>query len=147
MNLLFTKIVLEHSTTYQIPPHLTRIELEQIFLEILLQVSNQFETMQGSFPISLIPGASQSSFRNGDMNGNLISFYASINNTSSKEIKASFNEASTKEALLHLDDSNNWTENLTHRHSSIPSKIKQLLYPKKKIKLHSLSDKTNFHLK
>lgn len=79
--------VAEYIESRKIKPYLTVSEEKQVFLDIFLSVTESFETMQSQFPYLLIPDSRKSSFRDGDLTGNLISFYIATNNTNISEVK------------------------------------------------------------
>lgn len=74
------------------------------FLEIFENVSQQFETMQNQLPLSFLPGASNSSFRNGDLNGNLISVFKAFENISTNELKNDLRVSSKVEAITTISN-------------------------------------------
>ena len=80
-------VVAECSESRIVKPRLTAKEEQLAFFEIFKSVSNSFEKMQAKFPFKLIPESNGSSFREGDLMGNLISYYCSVSNTHLSEIK------------------------------------------------------------
>ncbi len=57
------------------------------FLFIYVSVSNAFEALQARFPYRIIPASYRSSFEDGDLAGNLISYYLAVSNTSVEALK------------------------------------------------------------
>ena len=55
---------------------------EAAFLHLYVSVSTAFERLQGRFPYRLLPASYRSSFEDGDLAGNLISYYLAVSNTS-----------------------------------------------------------------
>ncbi len=81
-------LIATFSETRKIPPFLSVKEEKEVFLEIFASVSKSFEEMQGSFPFSLIPSCNASSYRNGDLTGDLISYYLAVSDCSTTDIKS-----------------------------------------------------------
>ncbi|MFM7022885.1 MAG: hypothetical protein ACKOXB_07890 [Flavobacteriales bacterium] len=80
-------VVAEYKECRLIKPHLTLKEGQEVFMEMFKSVSNSFEKMQGEFPFNVISDSYNSSFREGDLMGNIISCYCAISNTQVNEIK------------------------------------------------------------
>ena len=94
-----SSFIVAQRETRRFAPHLSVMEEKVAFLEIFSSASLAFETMQGSFPVVLIPGSSGSSFRPGDLMGDFISYYSSISGMEISDIKESLHVVSKEEAL------------------------------------------------
>ena len=121
------------SESRRIPPHLNEEEVKEVFLEIFVSVSESFEQMQGSFPYSLMPGCANSSFRNGDLTGDLISYFIAVSNISTEEFKEALTIFDAKSSLEKYEDEGmkektNWslTENDRNKNNSIINELKEL---------------------
>lgn len=97
-------IISESSESRRIKSGLTQKEERLVFFDIFKSVSNSFEKMQAEFPYNLIPASNNSSFREGDLMGNIISFYCSVNNISINDIKNKLTISNTEESLNHYNE-------------------------------------------
>ena len=79
--------------------NLTPEEEKKAFLHIFLSVSNAFEHMQGQLPYSLFGSSRKSSFRDGDLAGDLISYYGAVSNVTLKDMKQGLPLLSTAASL------------------------------------------------
>ena len=80
-------IVIGVSERRKMPPHLSLAEEKIVFLEIFTSVSYSFEQLQASFPYTIDPASRNSSFRSGDLMGNLISYYLAVSNITLDDFK------------------------------------------------------------
>jgi hypothetical protein len=79
-------LIAETSATYKLPINITQSQEDEIGLLILIEVSEKFEEMQGEFPFNLIEEVQSSSFRKGDLTGNLLSYYLALHSLNRNEI-------------------------------------------------------------
>lgn len=91
--------VAEYTETRKLPTHLTSEEEQIVFLEIFTSVTASFEKMQGELPYAIIPQTRASSFRKGDLMGNLLSFYMAISSTTVATLRDDLTMVSSAEAL------------------------------------------------
>ncbi len=88
--------------TYEVAGGLTPAELNRVAFGIYVEVSDAFEEMQGSFPSCLDGASRRSSFRAGDLTGNLIGFYCALHGCEPTELLPSLGESSVEKALHAL---------------------------------------------
>ena len=79
-------VVAEFTQCRNIRTKLSLQEEQEAFLEIFMGVSEGFEKMQSRFPYVLMEVSPGSSFREGDLTGNLLSFYSAAYNVSTDSI-------------------------------------------------------------
>ena len=72
--------------------------IKNAFLKVFTSVSEGFESMQNK-PIYALSGSKPSSFREGDLMGNLISFYCVVSKSSVSEVKQQLTLWNTKNSL------------------------------------------------
>jgi hypothetical protein len=102
------------SETRKFPKLHDKRALEMSFFEIFKSVSIQFETMQAEFPLSLLPGSRNSSFRNGDLMGDYFSFLQSISRLDSSTFQNKILKSHNPSMVLP-NSSNNFREKQTWR--------------------------------
>ncbi|GAA3510513.1 hypothetical protein GCM10022393_25030 [Aquimarina addita] len=90
--------VAEYTEERNIPRRLTSTEELVFFLEIFTSVTESFEKMQGELPYGIIPQTKASSFREGDLMGNLLSFYIAVSDENLNEIRSDLTILTTTEA-------------------------------------------------
>ncbi len=98
--LLGRQLVAETAAVYELPVAMTVPEAKSAALLILMDVSEQFEQMQGSLPYNLLEGSRQSSFRQGDLTGNLLSLYVALHGCTLNQIKDSLVIQPVEESLV-----------------------------------------------
>lgn len=97
-----TPIKLEIKHTYKIKSNLDSNTLEQIGFNIFAHVSNHFEKIQN---VPIMPIKLNSSFQEGDMTGNLISFCLATKKITSDSIKKNLNPANILASLMLYEKS------------------------------------------
>jgi hypothetical protein len=100
---------------------------------IFKTVSFNFETMQGSFPLNIMPNVRASAFKKEDLNGNKISFYCAYKRIYLSDFKKNIAHYTFLEALARytFDFCGIKTDNTTEKPFLLPEKC--LLLPKNTI--------------
>lgn len=78
----------KYCETLKLPPRLSRKEAKSAFFDLFISVSKGFENLQGSFPYSASADSRNSSFREGDLTGNLIAFYCATESLAVEDVKS-----------------------------------------------------------
>lgn len=76
LRLVAGEYVAKAEQRWMIPPKLSRTEQEQVFAKIFGSVSTQFEEMQGKGMYQGLGASRNSSFKEGDLMGNLLALHA-----------------------------------------------------------------------
>ncbi|MEM8800414.1 MAG: hypothetical protein AAGF15_10090 [Pseudomonadota bacterium] len=98
---------------------LTRAQKESVGLAIFLSASHQFETMQGTFPYSLLTNSGYSAE---DLVSNLIGFYSAFRNISQSDMRQTCGEVSVAESERI------WDEHLPNGLESIKNTTTEPIY-------------------
>jgi hypothetical protein len=100
---------------------------------IFKTVSFNFETMQGSFPLNIMPNIRASAFKKEDLNGNKISFYCAYKGINLSDFKKSIAHYTFSEALVRytFDFCGIKIDNTTEKPFLLPKKY--LFLPKNTI--------------
>lgn len=125
----------KYCETLKLPPSLSRKEAKSAFFDLFIEVSNGFENLQGSFPYSASVDSRNSSFREGDLTGNLIAFYCATQGIDTDAVKSRLTLYSVEESLKKFEKDGLSKEEFTM--DSVIEKRKRittLLNPSKKIK-------------
>jgi len=77
-------------------------ELESVFLKVFVSVSNRFEKMQAQGAYAGLAASRESSFREGDLTGNLLAFYAAITGEQTATIQKQLRLFSVDKSLEQL---------------------------------------------
>lgn len=93
------------------------IDINRNFAKIFASISIVLEEMQGSMPYCILSGSRASSFRNGDLTGNLLSLYLATHNRTLNTLKhhltlSSIEQCLSKHKLSNIDTNKirNFTE-------------------------------------
>ena len=78
--------------------------LEKIALGIFRETSEAFEDMQGAFPNAVDARSQESSFREGDLRGNLVAFYKALRGYPDEEVRVWLGTVSEETAVAQLKD-------------------------------------------
>lgn len=81
------RLIAEAASTYRLATGMSKEQTDAAALLILMDVSEQFEDMQGSLPYTLI--SEGSSFRKGDLTGNLLAYYKALHSASPDTVTSS----------------------------------------------------------
>ncbi len=92
------------SRTYRVDECRDESEFERVALGIFREVSEAFEKMQGSFPNAIDARSQDSSFRAGDLHGNIIAFYRSLRGYSDQQVRDWVQPASIEDSLRKLNE-------------------------------------------
>lgn len=88
--------------TYRVIPPLTETELDRVAFGIFREVSESFETLQGSFPNALDAQSQDSSFREGDLMGDRIAFFRALRGYSARQVQDWIQPLPPELSLLQL---------------------------------------------
>lgn len=111
-------LVAETEQQFLIPFGLDSFSRSLAFIEMFKSVSLDLEEMQGDFPYGLLSGSSASSFRNGDLTGNVLSVYQALYNDSN--LLSSLDLISPEQSLIR-NSRDNIDENKVNAYQDIPS--------------------------
>jgi hypothetical protein len=150
MKLPFTstnKFIAECKTQYLVDLSKSKQEENEAALVIFMRTSELFEEMQGSFPFFLFPPCNQSSFENGDLTGNLISFYLASNNLSMTDFKKNADTVTKEQSYklineFQLEKNRSWFPYLFKRQENTRSSIDSLVSIAKTYKIRTKLLKT-----
>ncbi|MDJ1486225.1 hypothetical protein QNI16_37425 [Cytophagaceae bacterium YF14B1] len=81
------RLIAEAASTYRLATGMSKEQTDAAALLILMDVSEQFEDMQGSLPYKLT--SEGSSFRKGDLTGNLLAYYKALHSASPDTVTCS----------------------------------------------------------
>lgn len=146
------KFIAECKTQYLVDLCKSKQEENEAALVIFIRTSELFEEMQGSFPFFLFPPCNQSSFENGDLTGNLISFYLASNNLSMTDFKKNADTLSADQSFklfheFHLKKNTSWSPNFFKSEVNMKSFIDSLVSSTKTYKIRTilLKSETKFY--
>ena len=91
--------VAEVEELWKIRNGLTEEELKNVFLEVFVSVSNRFEEMQAHGAYAALAASRESSFREGDLIGNLLAFYAAVDGEAFRDFKRALSLFSIEKSL------------------------------------------------
>lgn len=111
---IVTTLYAVQSEKYLVTKIKDKVKLEKVFFEIFRSISTSFEKLQGQFPYNILSLRSSSSFREGDLMGNLISYYLTVNDITIKKFKSNIQHESKTAALKryskHRFEREHWSD-------------------------------------
>lgn len=94
----------EYCEAVKMPAGLSKTEAQRAFFHIFIEVSVGFETLQGSLPYSASADSRNSSFREGDLMGNLIGFHCATEGIDLNAVKSKLTLYSIEESLKMYEE-------------------------------------------
>lgn len=116
--------VAEVAQEWRLPHNLSKEALQEAFMHIFVRVSTQFEEMQGQGAYARLGASRASSFREGDLVGNLLSVYCAFTNQDLAHCRQQLSLSSTLESLQHYRQqgcgTHHWNDLALHASDSNP---------------------------
>lgn len=98
------RYVAEVEELWKIQAGLSSPELKSVFLEVFTSVSSRFEKMQAQGAYAGLAASRESSFREGDLTGNLLAFYMAVNGESISDVQKQLTLFNTEKSLKQLSE-------------------------------------------